>query len=279
MEKKNKKIVITDRDEAIFEALIKYHLTGEMIFEISKTFKTPFSSVANARARLSQLHKAGFLRRDERLQKGRSCNENYYFMNRKSASFFEDLAHRGKKDRIFMPISIGIQRHGFLISEVMVKMEKDIHEFGDICQMSGFIRENGFDVRGHEKRNIKPDGTIFLKINGENRLLFFEADRSTTVSKSKNPKARTIERKIAIYSEFKKYFHLDETISIFPGIYGYRVLMVCETEERMKNLVKLAMDMGKGDMFCFTTKERLQKGNMLFDRIWTLTDGELHSIF
>jgi len=250
-----------------------------MVYEISKTFKNPFTSAANARARLMQLHKAGFLRRDERLQKGRSCNENYYFLNRKSASFFEELAHRGKKDRIFTPISMGIQRHGFLISEVMVKMEKDIHEFRDICQMSGFIRENGFDVRGHDKRNLKPDGTILLKLNGHNQLLFLEADMSTTVLKSKNPNARTIERKIATYSEFKKYFHYDEVISSVQGIYGYRVLMVCKSEERLRNLVELAQSMGKGRMFCFTTRERLLRKNMLFDRVWILTDGELHPIF
>ncbi len=277
-----KKLFLTERDMDVFRVLMKYHLTGKMVFGLSRTFKNPFTNVANTRARLGQLYGAGFLNRDERLLKGRGNNQNYYFLTAKSASLLEELEGVSKKHSIFRPIKVGIQAHCFLLSEIMVKMALDIHQFRDICQMLGFIRENNFVVKGYGKRFIKPDGTIFVNINGENKLFFLEVDLSTETVSSANTDTRTFRKKLEIYSEFKKYsFHQDEVIHRFRGIDGYRVLIVCRTFQRHQNLLNLANSMNKSGMFWFATaKTILDKDyNCLFDRIWTLPNGQFYSLF
>jgi hypothetical protein len=62
---KSPNLIITNRDFDIFQSLTRYHLTGRMLFEISRIFDSPFTSVGNARTRLGQLHQMNFLQRDQ----------------------------------------------------------------------------------------------------------------------------------------------------------------------------------------------------------------------
>lgn len=281
---KNANLIITHRDMEIFLSLAKYHLTGTMVFKISKTFKEPFKSLSNTRARLGQLYGTGFLRKAKRVMENAHSNESYYFLTKKSADCVPELEGVEKKNAVFQPRSIGRQAHSFLISEIMVKLERDRHFMRDICSFLGFIRENYFEVKGNN-RLIKPDGTIFLSVNGYNHLLFLEADRSTEVVKSSKANKRTFQRKIEIYSEFKKNFWQDGFIhQNFADIRGYRVLIVCRSEQRLQNLLTLAEAMNKGSMFWFATKDQLldENKNCLFDRIWALPNSpedQLYALF
>jgi len=274
-------LIITPRDIEIFSALTKYHLTGRMIFDLSQTFAEPFRSITNTRARLNQLYLAGYLKRDLRFEKGKRNNESYYFLTPKCAACLADLEGIEKKNTVFQPRSIARQAHSFLISQVMVKMETDLYMMKGICQMVGFIRENHFEVKGNDKKAIRPDGSIFVNLNGQNFLLFLEADRSTEVVNSAKPEKRTFERKMQIYSEFKNHFWQNEIIHRFEGIKGYRVLIVCKSVQRLRNLLNLAKAMNKSSMFWFTTVEWFldDNRNCLFDRIWTLPNGQFYPLF
>ncbi len=163
----------------------------------------------------------------------------------------------------------------------MVKLELDASLFQDICRLVGFIRENHFEVIGEGKRIIRPDGTIFLKVNGQNFLFFLEVDRSTTVVRSGDNTKRTFEKKIKTYSEFKHYFWHNPIIHSFEGNRGYRVLTICKTPQRLQNLLDLAKDMNKTTMFWFTTANVFlsKDRNCLFDRIWTLPDSKIYPLF
>ncbi len=279
--KTNPNLIITDRDLDIFRSIARYHLTGRMLFKLSQTFDTPFTSVGNTRTRLGQLHQTNLLKRDQRLLRGRSSNEYYYFLTKKSASLFDELRRLNDKNAVFKPISLINQAHGFLISEMMVKLELDASLFQDICRLVGFIRENQFEVIGEEKRVIRPDGTIFLNVNGRNFLFFLEIDRSTTVVRSDDHTKRTFEKKIKTYSEFKNYFGKSPIIHSFEGIRGYRVLTICKSPQRVQNLLDLAKDMNKTTMFWFTTANVFlsKDRNCLFDRIWILPDRKIYPLF
>jgi len=278
---KNSDLIITNRDIEVFKALSKYHLTGKMLYDLSQTFALPFTSLSNTRTRLLYLLQRNYLKRDQRLQKGRSNNENYYFLTRKSARFFENLKWISHKSSMFRPVSLLNQAHTFMISEIMVKLELDANLLQGTCRLGGFIRENYFIVKGDNGRIIKPDGTFFLNVNGQNFLFFLEIDRSTTVVRSDDYAKRTFEKKIRIYSEFKNYFWQNNIIHSFEGIKGYRVLTVCISAQRAQNLINLANSMNKNGMFWFTTVNVLlnENQNCLFDRIWTLPDSKVYPLF
>jgi len=208
-------------------------------------------------------------------------NEYYYFLTPLAGEIFygEKLSKADKKSSQFQPIKVSRQEHCFLIAEIMLKMQVDAHHYRDSCKLIGFVRENNFTVNGKEKNFLKPDGAIFLTVKEQNYLLLLEADLSTEVVESRKISGNSIRRKIELYTEFKKYVHRHEIINSVGGINSYRVLFVCKSEQRLRNFVSLAYSMGKTRMFWFTTKEWLEQGNCLFDKLWALPDGEFYSLF
>ncbi len=136
---KSPNLIITDRDLDIFRSLARYHLTGRMLFELSRIFTSPFTSVGNARTRLGQLHQMNFLQRDQRLLRGRSSNEFYYFLTRKSASLFEELRRLSHKNAIFRPISLINQAHSFLVSNIITDFRRGFNRHINIRFHEGVI--------------------------------------------------------------------------------------------------------------------------------------------
>ena len=275
---------VSDFDVLILHKLGQYYLTGKMIYELLPIFNSlcekNINNPAALQNRLRKLYNHGFINRDQRLSRGFGSSEYYYFLTKKGANFFEDLEELKPARGILKRLELGSQKHAFMISEFMVKLEKDVYESRGEATITGFIRENCFDIHvpafENERRllDYKPDGTIFLKYIDQDILLFLEADLSTETVMSANPRRSSFNRKINVYSAFKNDFHKNEIITLMGDIKGFRVLVVCRSQQRIKSLISLCQQMGKRKMFLFTELKTAGSHNLLFDPIWQLPNGQ-----
>ena len=279
---KSKQFQVSEFDIEIFKKLSQYYLTSKMLHQLVPTFKakTKITSLSFLKERLRQLHAAGFINRDQRFSRGYGPNEYYYFLTKKSASFFEELENTRPGRGILKRLELGSQEHAFMIAELMLKLEKDIFQSNDQVKLIGYIRENHFEIeipaqqKNQKKVYLKPDGTIFLQDRRQGHLLFLEVDLSTEPVSSVNPYRSSFKRKVSIYSVFRNHFKQHELINLFGRYNGYRVLFVCRTFERVVSLLDAARNMGKKDMFWFSWLDKIQNHNVLFDKIWYLPTGK-----
>ena len=134
------------------------------------------------------------------------------------------------------------------------------------------------DNKGNEKKihgSIFPDALFTLvdkEINGAH--FFLEADRSTMTNKR-------FFKKMRAYFKYWKNKQCEEK----QGIEIFKVLTICKTESRMKNLLSVtrsADDRQTGSgMFLFTSEERfnIEKPKTILHQIWhTSKDNSLHSL-
>ena len=284
---KSDKLQISEFDIELFRKLTQCYLSTNMLLGLLPTFgaKAKIRKKASLQDRLKRLYDEGYINRDQRLSRGQGVNEYYYFLAKKGAAFFEELEHAKPGRGILRRLEMGSQEHAFMVSEVLVKMDKDIFNIRNIATILGFIRENYFEIaipaarKKDPVKSLKPDGTWFLQINGQNHLIFLEVDLSTEPVSSVNPYRRTFRRKIEIYSDFRKYFKEHNLINLFGRFPGYRVITVCKSPERVISLMDTARIMGKKDMFWFANIEQIKNNNILFDSIWRLPDGKTKPLF
>lgn len=135
------------------------------------------------------------------------------------------------------------------------------------------------DNKGNDRKihaPIFPDALFTLIDKDENEAHFFlEADRSTMTN-------NRFFKKMRAYFKYWKEKGCKKKLDIE----SFKVLIVCKTESRMKNLIsitKQADDLKTGSgMFLFTSEERfnIQDPKSVVRRIWqTPKDNALHSLF
>lgn len=283
---KAKQFQVSEFDIEIFKKLTQYYLTSKMLHELVPTFraKTKIKSLSFLQERLRQLHAAGFINRDQRFSRGQGPNEYYYFLTKKSASFFEELQNLKSGRGLLKRLEMGQQEHAFMISEFMMQLETNVFQTNNQVNLLGYIRENHFEIeipaqkKDQKNTYLKPDGTIFLYNNQQGHLLFLEVDLSTEPVSPVNPYRSSFKRKVSTYSAFKNYFKKHELINLFGNFKGYRVLFVCRTPERVISLMDAARNMGKLEMFWFTHWNDFKNRNVLFDNIWRLPNGKIKSL-
>ena len=281
------KILISEFDVELFRKLSQYYLTARMIYELLPTFEhqAGFNSFPTLQLRLKKLYQAGYINRDYRLSRGQGANEYYYFLTKRGARFFEDLMHLKPARSILKRLELGHQEHSFMISEFMLKLEKDVWQTQGQMKLSAYIRENFFEIqepqrqREMKQRSLKPDGTIFLERGTEKSLLFLEADLSTQPVNSANPYRSSFRKKIEIYSAFKHDFQQNNLVHLFGPLSGFRVLTVCKSPQRVASLLDVAQQLGKEKMFWFTYLDQVQQQNVLFSPMWSLPNGSQQSLF
>jgi len=282
---KSSKFQLTETDVAILKKLTWYYLTPRLLFELLPTFeKCSIKSLRSLQMRLRTLYQQGLINRDHRFSRSQGTNEYYYFLTKQGASFFEELEDTKPGKGILKRLEMGSQEHAFMIAELMVKLEQDIYRSQGKVKLSGYIRENHFDIRipaqKKDQKNVvyKPDGTVFIQNSKGKQLLFLEADLSTEPVLPVNPLRSSFRRKIIVYTAYRNYFKHDELIRLFGSFDSYRVLMVCQTKERVASLIKAARQMGKKTLFWLSDLKKIKKYNVLFDKIWQLPNGEIRSI-
>ncbi len=282
-----KKLQVSEFDIELFRKLSQYYITSKMIYQLLPTFgkKASIKSFSMLQGRLRKLYQAGYINRDQRLSRGQGVNEYYYFLTKRGANFFEDLQHIKPAHGILKRLELGSQEHAFMISEFMVKLEKDIWQSRPRIEMKGYIRENYFEIkipkqkREERDRYLKPDATIFIQDNDQNYLFFVEVDLSTQPVFASNPYRSSFRKKIEIYSGFKSSFKHHPLIKLFGQFTGYRVLTICRSPERVASLIDAAQRMGKKRMFYFTHLEKIKRENIFFSPIWSLPNGTTSSLF
>jgi hypothetical protein len=280
---KSEKLQISEFDVQLFKQLTRCYLTVDLIMELLPIFQAAVmpKTKASAYHRLRRLYDEGYINRDVKLAKGKRVNEYYYFLTKKGANFFDELEHIKPGKGILRHLEAGSQDHAFMLSDVIVQIEKAIFAATGRAALLGFIRENYFEIalppKGKNERikSIKPDGTWFLQTNKGNHLLFLEVDLSTEPVSAVNPYRKTFRRKIEIYSEFRKHFKQHNFINLFGKFPGYRVITVCKSPQRVISLLDTARNMGKSDMFWFTDVDQIKRKNVLFDPIWRLPNGRV----
>lgn len=282
-----KQFQVSECDIEIIRKLSKYYLTTKMIYALLPTFgeKASFKSFSVLKEHLRNLYQEGYINRDYHLSRGQGVNEYYYFLTKKGSRFLEDLEHIKTAHGILKRLEPSSQEHAFMISQFMIKLEHDIWQNKEISALKGFVRENYFEIKIPRKkktekdRYLKPDGTIFINIHGQDHLLFLEADLSTEPVMSANPYRSSFRKKVDVYSLFKRVFNDHPLVKYFGPFKGFRVVTVCRTPERMHSLADAARSMGKEKMFWFCSLEQVKENNILFSPFWLLPEGTTRSLF
>lgn len=276
----SQKMRLTPRDRFVLARQARYYLTARLLVELSQLCPQPFADVKHVQRRMLRLFQAGLVRRDRRLTTG----EYYYFLSplgaQLAASEDEDNRFTGRVTNRMRP---AFQEHEMMLAHVLVKLELDAAKLK--VKILHLLRDGQFtatvDLDGQARR-LQPDATVVLRIKGRARLFFFELDRSTERGRSTSRIATgSFRDKVVRYSRFFDTFQNHPLLREL-NVDSFRVLTICRSPERSRNLRDVAQGMGKRRMFGFTEIGKLvesadesrvfREENLLSARAFTFPD-------
>ncbi|MFC1890254.1 replication-relaxation family protein [Thermodesulfobacteriota bacterium] len=141
--------------------------------------------------------------------------------------------------------------------------------------------------KGVIKLPVHPDGFFCLRVDGEKKWYFFEADRHTETQIASSLKKSTIYRKMLAYWEFWKKRRFKEADSPFESLKmdNFRVLFVAMSDARALNIMesaRLADPKRKGsNMFMSSYQAKyddLKNPKKIIEPIWRVPTSE-NSLF
>ena len=249
---------LTSRDFFILDKLTRCHLTTQMVLDVTQAHRRPFTSKTNVHRRMKQLVDAGLVRHQPlATANGRRC----YFLSRKAARLvFSPVEYSLVKTSkvLFSGFPITQEVHHLGVNRFVVKLEIDAARAG--IEFPLFVRDGHFIYRtvidGKSSR-LQPDGTAVLIAQGKPDLFFLEFDLSTEKLQTIRTNARNTKSfadKIRKYTLFRREY---PTITLGEYTFdSFRVITVCKSKQRLKNLVGLAASMNKRGMFQFITQSQ-----------------------
>lgn len=107
---------------------------------------------------------------------------------------------------------------------------------------------------------VMPDGAFALDHEGKRSYFFVEVDRGTMPVTRSGPEQTSFRRKVLAYKATRDAGVLWKR----HGVPGFRVLVIAESERRLKSLRAAATDCfqrGDSTMLCFITAPQLLSGN------------------
>lgn len=207
--------------------------------------------------RLNQLVRAGYINRRRMLWNG----EYYYYLGKKGAELL-------KADGIYVParatkpIGDALQRHEYEVARFWLKFWQDCENAN--LPIFSFWRDGEL---AFASRQVKPDGTILVSIGKTPVIFFLELDRSTQSSCGTKGNLQSFRGKM------ERYLKARQTILKHPEIAShsvtkFRILVACQTSERMEHLMKATQLSGMNHLALFTFQEQWINSHSFTSRGW-----------
>jgi len=216
--------------------MTRYMLTTRLVREVCYCEGHPFASATTLFRRLDKLREAGFIHRDRMLVTG----EFYYHLSKGGAKIVEYEYGIEMPRRACFPIKPLLQSHEFDLSRYWIKFFDDCRKLN--IPIIRFWRDGQF-VFHHRDRKLIPDGVVILRIRGKAQVFFVEMDRSTQTSGVGGQEKAVIRQKLEQYRSLSRNLYQQGELSPYR-VKSMRLMMVCKTEARLKNLCTVAHDMG-----------------------------------
>jgi hypothetical protein len=247
-------------------------LTTESIFQISQSFRFPFTTMRRCREELQNIYHEGLVGRSRVPGITMGNTPFAYHLRRKASVLVPSVADIPKSNSVFQKLGMN-PWHSLAIGEFGTLLEKHAAIHPDI-EILETIRDRQFraDLRKHGFPQLIPDGTVLLRIRGKLRVFFLEIVNELSVL---NPgvfdaRSRSLAAKVSKYRFFKE-LHQQHPVwrlleEVYGPIHGFQVLFV-STRTSSQRLTIAAT--GSREMFLFGDASVLQTSTDLFtEPVW-----------
>ncbi len=177
--------------------------------------------------------------------------------------------------------------HTLRVIDVMVALERSASaeglallphhdwpvETGDSMRLSLLRWSVKLNFDGRRIRTaVMPDAAFALERNGSRSYFFVEVDRGTMPASRSKSEQSSFRKKVLAYKAARDAGILCKRYEI-PG---FRVLVVAESERRLRSLRSAAascFQRGESTLFCFAVTEQLLQADGMLDCIWVTCAG------
>lgn len=229
--------------------MTRFLLTTRLVEHVCTVYQVPFATPRTLYRRLNKLRKSGLIDRSRLLHNGEFC----YHLTKQGA---ELVAERDglsviPRKAVITP-NISLQAHEFEVSRFWIKFFSDCHKIN--LPDLHFWRDGSF-VHTAKTGKLIPDGTALLKIKGKTKAFFLEMDRGTQTRGNEVSERGIIAQKFRRYQSFSRSFRRHPDLAPYKP-HAMKLIVVCQTEQRMQSLCDLAASMGLGKWVCFICIDR-----------------------
>lgn len=273
---------------SILRLLLEAPMTVGWILHASASFPRPYRSQGRVREVMAGLHGRGLVRRVPMAELHQGQRRWLYCLAPAARRLLPELADLRPGSGAFRPPA-DPRAHALAVAELVAHMHRAAGEAGPRARLLEGLRDGAFraDVdlpgAGARSRQVVPDHTFLVEVDGRPQLLLLELQNRGAVILPASPRtlARSFRFKLAKHKAFLSGFRshplVARMIAAHGPLAGFRVLVVTtRTEASMLHLLSAAS--GYAKLFYFTTMGRARSGSLLLDPIWRLPNGQVRAV-
>jgi hypothetical protein len=273
----------------ILRLLLDAPMTSEWLLYASALFPKPYRSLSRVREVLAELTERGLLRRAPMLETHQGQRRWLYYLAPAAKRLLPELGE--------LPASAGPfqrprdpQAHALALAEFVAHLYRSAGQSGGRARLLVSLRDGMLraevdlaEARGKHQRQVVPDHTALVEIDGRPQLLLVELQNRGAVilPASAQSVSRSFRFKLVKYkawlASFRQHSIIEQMVAAYGPLTGFRVLVITTRgEANRRNLLSAASSYAK--LFYFTTLEAVRQANLLLDPIWELPNGTVRAI-
>lgn len=274
----------------LLRLLLDAPMTSEWVLHASAAFPKPYRSLGRVREVMAELAQRGLLRRVPMLETHQGQRRWLYFLAPAAKRLLPELADLRASAAPFQ-VPRDPQAHALATAEFVAHLYRSVGESGGRARLLASLRDGLLraDVdlpearRRHHLRQVVPDHTALVELDGRPQLLLLELQNRGAVTLPASPQSvpRSFQFKLAKHkawlATFREHPIVAQMIAAHGSLAGFRVLVVTTRgAANLQNLLSAASSYAK--LFYFTTLDAVRRGNLLLDPIWQLPNGNVRAI-
>ena len=267
----------------VVEALLKYPLTADLLWLLSRSWITPYQSQSRARSDLASMVQDGYLARQPVASIKPGQREFIYFLQPKARLLVPEVEHVAKKTSVFRGFSESSPAHLLYVSRFCAHFERSAFEAH--VPVVAVRRPNHFKVtvvantRQREERvALIPDYTFVVELGDRHELLFLELqNRTAAILPVRDESGRSLRFKFAKYRALAKTFRQHFAVQELEAQLGakfdrFRVLVVTTGDDNtLRALMRANQQHEFANLFWFATMAQVAAGNIFTAPSWSLS--------
>ena len=206
--------------------MARHFLTPRLILEQPVALGLRFSRYDSLTRRLRALEKAKLIRR----QPCSFNREDSFYLTKEGGRLVELRVGELVPTQAVKPTTFSQQLHAFEVSRFSIKFLQDAAKLSMPIEV--FYRDGSFLHYISTRKKLIPDAVVVLRIRGKSQVFCIELDRSTQSGAT-------------ILEKYRRYELMIRCAKKHPKLQGrklgnIRIVVVCQSQERLKHLVRLA---------------------------------------
>jgi hypothetical protein len=273
----------------LLRLLLDAPMTAEWALHASAVFSKPYRSVGRVREVFAELAERGLVRRVPMLETHQGQRRWLYYLAPAAKRLLPELADLRASAAPFQPPR-DPQAHALAVAEFIAHLYRSVGQSGGRARLLVSLRDgllradvNLPDARGRHLRQVVPDHTALVELDGRPQLLLLELQNRGAVILPGSPQSvpRSFQFKLAKHkawlTTFREHPIIAQMIAAHGPLPGFRVLVVTTRgEAHRKNLLAAASQYSK--LFYFTSLDCIRQHNVLLDPIWQLPNSTVRAI-